>query len=199
MGEKENSNVKTGVKESIDELCKDNYDLLKDEIVSAIIEGAEKGLEEGVENGILSGLNECFEIEFLNVRNARIKNIEEILEEIASETAKDQVKEHVKRETCPVLKQRGDRLCDRILIEIKNDREEVLEADIDLIRALNIEKICKDKAGEIKQEIEKKLPQNFISLALFDGMLEAISECMVENVESCTEKIREAARQNRSV
>ncbi|HII01636.1 TPA: hypothetical protein HA351_08320 [Methanosarcinaceae archaeon] len=199
MGEKENSNAETRVQENIDELCQDNYDLIKDEIVSAIVKGVEEGVEEGVRSGILNGLNECFEIGFLNIRGSRVKSIEEIVEEVTSETTKNRVKDRVKKETCPILERRGDLLCDMILDEIKEEREGVPEAELDLIRALNIEKICKDKANEIKQDIRQKLPQNLFSLALFDGMLEAISECMNENVESCSEKIQETARQNRSV
>jgi len=199
MGEKEDSNTETGVQENIKELCQDNYDLIKDEIVSAMIKGVGEGLEEGIQDGILSGMEECFGIGFLNVRDIRVKMIEEVVEEVACETAKNQVKDCVKRETCPILERRGKMLCERILNEIKKEREGVPEAELDLIRALNIEKICKDKADEIKKEIKKKLPQNFVSFALFDGMLEAISECMVENVESCSEKIQKTARQNGSV
>lgn len=199
MGEKENSSTETGVQESIEDLCQNNYDLIKDEIVSAMMKGVGEGLQEGIRDGILSGLEECFGIGFPNVKGISIKNIEEVAEELACETAKNQVKDCVKKETCPILERRGDMLCNRILKEIKDESGGVPEAELDLIRVLNIEKICKDKANEIKQEIREKLPQNFATLALFDGMLEAISECMVENVESCSEKIQEAARQNSSV
>ncbi|KKG08724.1 hypothetical protein [Methanosarcina sp. 2.H.A.1B.4] len=199
MGEKENSNVETGVKENIDELCLNNYELIKDEIVSAIMKGVEEGVKEGVKNGILRGLDECFEIGFLNVMNIREKKIGEIVEEVACETTKNQVKDQVKKETCPILEHRGDMICEKILNEIKEESEGIPEAELDLIRALNIKKICNDKANEIKQDVRKNLPQNFVSLVLFDGMLEAISECMTENVESCSEKIQETARQNRSV
>lgn len=199
MEEKGNSDEKNGVEENIEELCQNNYDQIKDEIVSAVIKGVEAGVEEGVRNGILSGLDECIKTGFLNIGNIEIKNAGEILEEAASVTAKNQVKDRVKSKTCPILERRGDRFCERILNEIEEEREGVPEAEMDIIKALNIEKVCKDKAEEIKQDIRKKLPQNFVALTLFDGMLEAIAECMVEDVESCSEKIQEAARQNRSV
>ncbi|AKB25233.1 hypothetical protein MSMTP_1764 [Methanosarcina sp. MTP4] len=199
MGEKENSNAETRVRENIEGLCENNYELIKSEIVSAIINGVEEGVKEGVKNGIISGLDECFDTGLPNIGGIGIKNARDILEEVASETAKNKVKDRIKSKTCPILERRGDRFCERILNEIEEESEGVPEAELDIIRALNIEEVCKDKANEIKQEIEAKLPQNFVALALFDGMLETIAECMVEDVESCSEKIQEAARHSRSV
>ncbi len=216
MGEEENSNKETGaqenieglcenkneeteVQENIEGICENNYELIKCEIVSAIINGVEEGVKEGVKNGILGGLDECFSTGFPNIGGIGIKNVGDILEEVASETAKNQVKDRIKSKTCPVLERQGDKFCEKILDEIEEESEGVPEAELDIIRALNIEEVCKDKANEIKQEIGAKLPQNFVALALFDGMLEAIAECMVEDVESCSEKIQEAARHSRSV
>ncbi|WP_440955739.1 hypothetical protein ACSAZK_01875 [Methanosarcina sp. Mfa9] len=199
MGEKENSNAETRIRENIEELCENNYELIKEEIVSAVMKGVEEGVEEGVRNGILGGLNECFEMGLPNIRAIHVKNMGEVVEEVAFDTTKNQVKDRVKRETCPILEHRGDMLCDMILDEIKEEREGFSEAELDVIRALNVEKVCKDKANEIKQDIRKKLPQNFVALALFDGMLEAIAECMTEDVESCSEKIQETARQKSSI
>lgn len=200
MEEKENLNsIKEDEQANFEHLCQNDYDNIKREIVSAICEGVEKGLRDGVPDGISSGLKDCLCIGFLNVNDADTKSLESIMEEVASGIIANKVKDCVKKDTCPALKHYADNSCDKVIEEIKREQEKTAEADIRLIRAMHMERICKEKAKEIKKDIEKKLPQDFISASLFDGMLEAISECMIEAVSSCTERIGKMAQDNKSV
>lgn len=200
MKEKENfSNIKMDEQANFENLCQNNFDRIRREIVSAIYEGVDKGLRDGITDGILCGLKDCLFIGFLNVNDANTKSIEEIMEEVASGIISNKVKDCVKKDTCPALKRCADRSCDRVVEEIKKEQENAAEADIYLIKAMHMERICKEKAKEIKKDIEEKVPQDFISVALFDGMLEAISECMVEAVGNCTKRIDKLAQDNKSV
>lgn len=200
MGGKENLDS-INMEEQVDfeSLYQNSYDRIKREIVSAICEGVEKGLKDGIADGISSGLKDCLGIGFLNVKNAGTKTLEEIMEEAASGIIANKVKNCVKKDTCPALERCIDKSCDKVIEEINKEQEEAADADIRLIRAMHMERICKEKAKEIKKDIEKKLPQDFISAALFDGMLEAISDCMIEAVGSCTERIDKMAQDNKSV
>jgi hypothetical protein len=196
--EESNKNKEDGLA-GFESLCEDSYDRIKSEIVAAICEGVEKGLKDGITDGISCGLKDCLGIGFLNVKDAGTKTLEEIMEEVAAGMIAKEVKDCVKNDTCPALKRCAKKSCDKIVEEIKREQENVAKADIYLIRAMHMERICKEKSKEIKQDIEGKLPQDFISAALFDGMLEAISECMVEAVGNCTEKIGKLAQEDKPI
>lgn len=197
MREKENSNNGKDVQDKFEELYQENSDQINSEIASAIAEGVEeglkKGLEDGIKKGILCGLEDCLNIGFLKLEDIHTKNMEEIAEEVASKILRNKVKDCVKKDTCPVLKDRADRFCDRIIGEIKDKQKEVVESEIDLIKALPVEEICKRGEEKIRQKVRDKISHDFISVTLFDGILDAITECMDEGVENCTRKIHEMA------
>ena len=85
-------------------------------------------------------------IGFLNVNKASTKSLEQIVEEVASGIVQNKVKDCVKKDTCPVLKRCADKSCDKIVEEIKKEQEEVADAEIYLVRAMHLERICKRKS-----------------------------------------------------
>jgi len=195
-----NDNSKNGrdVQDKFEKLCKEYSDQINSEIATAIGEGVKeglkKGLEEGIKKGILCGLEDCLNIGFLNLEDIHTKNMEEIAEEVASEFLRNKVKDCVKKDTCPVLKDRADRFCDQIIDEIKNEQAGVVEDQINLIRALPVEDICKKEEEKIRKKVRDEISHDFISVTLFDGILDAITECMDEGVKNCTRKIHEMAQ-----
>lgn len=197
MREKENSDNDMDVQDKFEELCQENSDQINSEIAYAIgegiKEGLKKGLEEGIKKGILCGLEDCLKTGFLKLEDIHTKNMEEIAEEVASEFLRNEVKNCVKNDTCPVLKDRADRFCNQIIDEIKEEPAEMVEDQINLIRALPVKEICKKEEEKIRQMVRDEIPQDFISVTLFDGILDAIIECMDEGVKNCTKKIHEMA------
>lgn len=193
----ENSNNDRDLQYKFKKLCQENSDQINIVIASAIgegiKEGLKKGLEEGIKKGILCGLEDCLNIGFLKLEDIHTKNMEEIAEEVASEFLRNKVKDCVKRNTCPVLKDRADRFCNQIIDEINEESTEVVEDQINLIRALPVEEICKKEEEKIRQKVRDEISHDFISVTLFDGILDAITECMDEGVKNCTRKIHEMA------
>jgi hypothetical protein len=203
MREKENSDNDRDMQDKFENLCQENSDQINSEIASAIGEGIEeglkKGLEEGIKKGILCGLEDCLDLGFLKLEDIHTKNMEEIAEEVASEFIRNKVKDCVKRDTCPVLKDRADRFCNQIIDEIKEEPAEVVEDQINLIRTLPVKEICKREEEKIRQKVREKISHNFISVTLFDGILDAITECMDEGVKNCTRKIHDEMAQDEQV
>lgn len=169
-----------------------NYDGISREIVSAIREGFEEGVKEGVKEGFLEGLENSLGIGFLKIRKTEEKSLEKILEDVTADTIKNEVERGVKKGICPVLSERMNSLCTELLTKIKEKKITAPGEIAGLIRELNTGELAKTKIDEIMQEVKKYLPQNFVSVAMYDGFQKGMSECIVENVSKCDKKIKDA-------
>ncbi len=175
-----------------DELYQNYFEDLKNEFFSAVKEGAEEGIKEGVKDGIIDGLSECFDLGFLNISTSEVKEIDEILMDAAEETIEENIQNAVKKQLCPVLKAKLQNLCDAALKEIK-DYKITVDADvIDLAEKSNIEEMAESKMEEIEEYINQNLPQNFMFTTIFNGLEKGTSECLIDNISICAERIKDA-------
>lgn len=180
---------------SIDDIV-DSYlkksENFKNELIMGIKEGVDEGIKEGIEKGILDGLAECFHIGFLNMARTDVKEINEIFKDVFSETTEEEIKSFVGKEICPKIDENIQNVCDIAVDEIKEQKITISSGAVELIKEQNLPKFADTKIDEIKQDMERHLPKNFVLSVLLQKFQTSISECFVKSLNRCKNKTRDA-------
>lgn len=171
----------------------DDYcDNLKNEIIASlnagIREGLHEGIEEGMKKGIKGGLASCLQLpSFFELKAVKVKEIDEIVRDVAAETLEEKIKISIKEEICPILQKNIKDFCD-FTQETMKERGLSIEAE-DIPRNTKIRQLINAKINEIEQKILSLFPQNFLFISLSKGLESAICECVLENLNACSERI----------
>lgn len=170
----------------------DYCDNLKNEIIASlnagIQEGLREGIEDGIKKGIKGGLAECLHLpSFFELKTVNVKEIDEILREVATETLEEQIKYSIQGEICPIIQRNIKDFCD-FTLEAMKEREISIDAE-DIPRNKIIKQLINAKRKEMEQKIISLFPQNFIFFSLSKGLETAICECVMENLNKCSERI----------
>ncbi len=177
--------------ENITDYYSGQYKDLKEEILISIDEGVKEGIKEGTQKGIIDGLSECLNIGFLNIKNKRIKDLDEILKEVSADTIENQVRKSVNDEICPVIGEKIQDLCDSTLDQIKENDITISENELYAIKTIDITDILNQKIKKINKEIKAHFPPNFVFTAFINGLENGISECVTKKINNCSKKIEE--------
>jgi|GEM_PF-3359282 len=182
-----------GSADDINRLCVERYELLKEEISSAILDGVGEGIKEGTRSGFLDGLKECFDIGFLKLRTAEVSDVEEMLKEIASDAVQRKTRERVSSDICPHLEARLNELCQKAITDLIKKHNITSHADIDaILKELKIKKILQEKVDSAEKKVKDRLPPSVLLSSILDGLMEGLSKCLNENVDRCVQKIEDA-------
>lgn len=171
-----------------------NYcDNLKNELVSSleigIKEGVKEGIEEGIKNGIKTGITECLNLRFINLRGAKIKDLDQILMEVSGDEIEEHVKNSIKKEICPIIENNVKNYCDSTLEAVKEKEIIVNEGAINLTRNKVFKKMIELKKEELEKNIYSYFPKNFVFISLSKRVETAICKCVIENINKCTKRI----------
>ena len=171
-----------------------NYcDNLKNELVSSleigIKEGIEEGIEEGIKNGIKTGIAECLNLRFINLGEAKVKDLDQILMEVSGDEIEEHFKNSMKKEICLIIENNVKNYCDSTLETVKEKGIKVNEGAINLTRNKVFKKIIESKKEELEKKLYSYFPKNFVFISLSKRVETAICECVIENINKCTKRI----------
>lgn len=164
---------------------------IRNEITSGVEEGIKEGIEEGVKSGILNALSECSALGFLKIKKTEIKDIDQILKDVAAETVEEIAEKITKEEIYPIMKKNFKNICDKAVNFIRRQDFTLDKRILEAGKMINVQKIAEDKIKEFQDDMEKKLPKNFIFKALLKGIQKGSFECLNKDIKICEKKIND--------
>jgi len=176
-----------------------DFERVREDIVSGIREGFEEGLKEGIKTGFCDGIKDCLEVGFFNVDKAKIKSYEEILENAFENASRKSISSFIKNNTKkeyisnidPVFKKYMEYSCTTLVEEIKNfkinlDRNSA--KNLKIILSASKKKIAEEMGG-IKDKIIEKLPTDIVFGSAIDGIQEGFQESFDDSIKICENRI----------
>lgn len=158
---------------------------IQQEFISGVTEGVEEGIPEGVKKGILTGLNDCFDMGFLKIRNYQTRSVETIFDDFVTETSEALTKDLVNTKICPTIREQMQDMCDRAVDEIKTHE---ITADTGIMDLPEVTDLADEKISEMEQRLKQKLPGNLKIPIFFDSLQKRTYKCIKANLNTCLNK-----------
>ena len=162
---------------------------IQQEFISGVTEGVEEGIPEGVKKGILTGLNDCFDLGFLKIRNYQTRPVETIFDDFVTETSEALAKDLVNTKICPTIRKQMHDMCDRAVDEIKTNE---ITADTGIMDLPEVTDLADENISGIEQQLKQKLPDNLKIPIFFDSLRKGTYKCIKANLNTCLNKMRTA-------
>lgn len=162
---------------------------IQQEFISGVTEGVEEGIPEGVKKGILTGLNDCFDLGFLKIRNYQTRSVEAIFDDFVTETSEALAKDLVNTKICPIIREQMQDMCDRAVDEIKTHE---ITADTGIMDLPEVTDLADENISGMEQQLKQKLPDNLKIPIFFDSLRKGTYKCIKANLNTCLNKMRTA-------
>ncbi len=162
---------------------------IQQEFISGVTEGVEEGVPEGVKKGILTGLSDCLNLGFLNIRNYQTRSVEAIFDDFVTKTPEALAKDLVKTKICPTIEEQLQDLCDKAVNEIKTQE---ITVDTKIMDLPEVTDLSDEKISEMEQRLIQKLPGNLKIPIFFDSLQKGTYKCIKANLNTCLNRTRTA-------
>jgi hypothetical protein len=160
---------------------------IQQEFISGVTEGVEEGVPEGVKKGILNGLNDCFDLGFLNIRKYKTRSIQAIFDDFATENQEALANDLVNTKICPTITEQLQELSDKAVHELETHE---ITADTGIFDLPEVTDLVDENISEMEQCLKQKLPGNLKIPIFFYSLQKETYKCIKANLNTGLNKIR---------